>query len=67
MVLDFLNDSFLTITTKVAEPTEPSTNSNKKAQAKKRIQSLKTIDEARQMLDALCDLGYDTVLDIILK
>lgn len=55
------------VQTKVAEPTEPSTNSNKKAQAKKRIQSLKTIDEARQMLDALCDLGYDTVLDIILK
>ena len=55
------------VQTKVAEPTEPSTNSNKKAQAKKRIQSLNTIDEARQMLDALCDLGYDTVLDIILK
>lgn len=55
------------VQTKVAEPTEPSTNSNKKAQAKKRIQSLKTIDEARQMLDALCDLGFDTVLDIILK
>ena len=55
------------VQTKVAEPTEPSTNSNKKAQAKKRVQSLKTIDEARQMLDALCDLGYDTVLDIILK
>lgn len=52
---------------KVAEPTDTSPNTDKKAQARKRIQSLKTVDEARQMLDALCDLGYDTVLDIILK
>ncbi len=55
------------VQTKVSEPTEPPTNSDKKAQAKNRIKSLKTVDEARQMLEALCDLGYDSVLDIILK
>lgn len=35
--------------------------------AKAKIQSLSTIDEAKEILDALCDLGYDAIIDIILR
>jgi hypothetical protein len=47
--------------------TEPSSSSEKKEKAKAKIHSLSTIDEAKRILDALCDLGYDSVLDTILK
>ena len=47
--------------------TGPSSSSEKKEKAKAKIQSLSTIDEAKRILDALCDLGYDSVLDTILK
>lgn len=43
------------------------TDANKHIKAKARIQSIATIDEAKQLLEALCDLGYDKILDIILK
>lgn len=53
-------------TTKVAE-SPITTDANKHIKAKARIQSIATIDEAKQLLEALCDLGYDKILDIILK
>lgn len=46
---------------------EPSTSFEKVEKAKAKIQSLSTIDEAKKILEALCDLGYDSVLDIILN
>lgn len=51
--------------TGVSEP--PTIDTGKHSKAKARIQSISTIDEAKQLLDALCDLGYDTILDTILK
>lgn len=53
-------------TTRVAE-SPITTDANKHIKAKARIQSIVTIDEAKQLLEALCDLGYDKILDIILK
>ena len=47
--------------------TGPTSSSEKREKAKAKIQSLSTIDEAKRILDALCDLGYDSVLDTILK
>ena len=44
-----------------------STKIEKVEKAKAKIQSLSTIDEAKKILDALCDLGYDAVIDIILR
>lgn len=52
--------------TRVAEPPQFIDNS-KYAKAKARIQSIATIDEAKQLLETLCDLGYDKILDTILK
>lgn len=49
----------------VSEP--PVTDTGKHSKAKARIQSISNIDEAKRLLDALCDLGYDTILDTILK
>lgn len=49
----------------VSEP--PTKDSGKRSKAKARIQSISTIDEAKRLLEALCDLGYDTILDTILK
>jgi hypothetical protein len=51
--------------TGVSEP--PAIDTGKHSKAKARIQSISSIDEAKQLLDALCDLGYDTILDTILK
>lgn len=39
----------------------------KKKKAKQRISDLKSLDDAKIILDALCELGYDNVLDTILK
>jgi len=47
---------------------EPSVGDiGKHAKAKTRIQSITSIDEAKRLLEALCDLGYDKILDTILK
>jgi hypothetical protein len=35
--------------------------------AKAKIQSISSIDEAKRILDAICNLGYDSIIDIILK
>ncbi len=35
--------------------------------ASERIQRLESLDEARMVLQKICELGYDTILDIILK
>ena len=51
--------------TSVSEP--PTIDMGKHSKAKARIQSISTIDEAKRLLEALCDLGYDTILDTILK
>lgn len=51
--------------TSVSEP--PTIDAGKHSKAKARIQSISTIDEAKRLLEALCDLGYDTILDTILK
>ena len=51
--------------TSVSEP--PTIDTGKHSKAKARIQSISTIDEAKRLLEALCDLGYDTILDTILK
>lgn len=47
--------------------TEASEKTEKIGKAKAKIQSLSTLDEAKSILDTLCDLGYDAVLDTILK
>lgn len=40
---------------------------NKRSQAKAKIQLITTIDEAKRILLSLCELGYDQILDTILK
>ena len=42
-------------------------NSDRMDEAKAKIQSISSIDEAKKILDAICDLGYDSIIDIILK
>lgn len=51
--------------TGVAEP--PVAYNEKLLKAKARIQSISNIDEAKRILDELCNLGYDTIIDTILK
>lgn len=46
---------------------EPPIDFSKKNKARERIQSISSVDEAKQILNALCDLGYDNILDTILK
>ena len=47
---------------------EPHINNTtvKHTKARARIQSITSIDEAKRLLQALCDLGYDKILDTIL-
>lgn len=49
---------------RVADESTPSERQN---QAKEKIQSIATVDEAKRILDALCDLGLDSIFNIILK
>ena len=51
--------------TDVSEP--PSIDTGKHTKAKARIRSISSLEEAKRLLDALCDLGYDNILDTILK
>lgn len=51
--------------TGVAKP--PVAYNEKLSKAKARIQSISNIDEAKRILDELCNLGYDTIIDTILK
>lgn len=51
--------------TGVEEP--PVAYNEKLSKAKARIQSISNIDEAKRILDELCNLGYDTIIDTILK
>ena len=51
--------------TGVAEP--PVAYNEKLSKAKARIQSISNIDEAKRILYGLCNLGYDTIIDTILK
>lgn len=46
---------------------EPPTTTFKHSKAKEKIQSISSVDEAKRILDALCDLGLDSILNIILK
>lgn len=46
---------------------EPPATTFKHSKAKEKIQSISSVDEAKRILDALCDLGLDSVLNIILK
>ena len=46
---------------------DESTPSERQNQAKEKIQSIATVDEAKRILDALCDLGLDSIFNIILK
>lgn len=46
---------------------DESTPSERKNQAKEKIRSIATVDEAKRILDALCDLGLDSIFNIILK
>ncbi len=50
---------------RVVEPI--AVDGGKQTKAKARIQSITTIEEAKRILEALCDLGYDKILDTILK
>lgn len=49
---------------RVADESTPSERQN---QAKEKIQSIATVDEAKRILDALCDLGLESIFNIILK
>lgn len=49
---------------RVADESTPTERQN---QAKEKIQSIATVDEAKRILDALCDLGLDSIFNIILK
>jgi hypothetical protein len=42
-------------------------NSEKQTKARTKIQEISSIDEAKSILDALCNLGYESILDTILK
>ena len=46
---------------------EPPATTFKHSKAKEKIQSISSVDEAKRILDALCDLGLDSILNIILK
>lgn len=46
---------------------EPPTTTFKHSKAKEKIKSISSVDEAKRILDALCDLGLDSILNIILK
>ena len=46
---------------------EPPASTFKHTKAKEKIQSITTVDEAKKILDALCDLGLDSIFNIILK
>ncbi len=46
---------------------QPTIDIDKHTKAKTRIETITSIDEAKQLLNALCDLGYDKILDTILK
>lgn len=46
---------------------DESTPSERQNQAKEKIQSIATVDEAKRILVALCDLGLDSIINIILK
>lgn len=46
---------------------EPPATTFKHSKAKEKIQSITSVDEAKRILDALCDLGLDSILNIILK
>jgi len=35
--------------------------------AKSKVQSIQSLEEAQIVLQKLCDLGYDNILDIILQ
>ena len=42
-------------------------NKNKRALAKAKIGTITTKEEAQRLLERICDLGYDNILDIILN
>lgn len=46
---------------------QPTTDYSKHSKAKAKIQSITSVDEAKRILEALCELGYDHILDTILK
>ena len=45
----------------------PTFDTSKHSKAKARILSITSIDEAKSLLNELCDLGYDKILDTILN
>ena len=42
-------------------------NTDRMDEAKAKIQSISSIEEAKRILDAICNLGYDSIIEIILK
>ena len=40
---------------------------DKRARAKEKITSISSVEEAKRMLEIICELGYDDILDAILK
>ena len=54
-------------TNNISVATGTAKDSDRMDKAKAKIQSISSIDEAKRILDAICNLGYDSILDIILK
>lgn len=79
-VIEQLKNWKLSLTLSTPKPVETVTNNSgsfvseppinnttgKHTKAKARIQSITSIDEAKRLLQVLCDLGYDKILDTIL-
>lgn len=49
------------------QPPTPQVNKNRQSLAKAKVQTLESMDEAKSLLNKICDLGYDNILDIILN
>lgn len=54
------------VTPPIVPPTPPTQNKNKQALAQAKVDTMSG-DEAKKALAKICELGYDVVLDIILK
>jgi len=48
-------------------PTLPTPNKNRQSLAKNKVKDMTSVDEAKAVLEKICDLGYDNILDIILN
>ena len=64
-IVDYVNLD--NTTSKVAEPEVQYGSVTKIALAKGKVKNIKQLSDAKQLLEKLADLGYDTILDILIN